>query len=86
MGARTARPRDAEANNLAAVLDLGGPPDLDTPHWTMPAFEPENCAAQWVEGLWDGVLSSARDQGFPGLIPHAHPPGFLEPRSVVSDF
>ena len=56
-------PRDAEANNIGDVLDLGGRPNMDPVHWTMPAFSPENCAAQWGEQIWDGVLQQARAQG-----------------------
>ena len=58
-------PRDAAANNLGDVLDLGGTPNLDTPHWTMPNFTPDDCAEQWIDKIWNGVLNTAKVQGYP---------------------
>jgi phospholipase C len=58
-------PRDAAANNLAEVLDLGGRPDLDVHHWTLPDFHVQTCAATWFDSIWKRVLASAKVQGFP---------------------
>lgn len=58
-------PRDAAANNLADVLELGGRPDLDAHRWTLPDFEIEDCRATWVDTLWRKLLEMARRQGFP---------------------
>ena len=58
-------PRDAAANNLADVLHLGGRPDLDTHHWTLPDFTPQDCSATWFDSIWKRVVASARTQGFP---------------------
>ena len=58
-------PRDAAANNLADVLELGGRPDLDAHRWTLPDFEIEDCRATWVDTLWRKLLEMARAQGFP---------------------
>lgn len=58
-------PRDAAANNLADVLELGGRPDLDTHHWTLPDFTPQDCSATWFDSIWKRVVASARTQGFP---------------------
>lgn len=58
-------PRDAAANNLADVLDLGGRPNLDVHHWTLPDFEVETCKTQWVDSIWRKLVGSAKTQGFP---------------------
>jgi len=57
--------RDAEANNLADVLNLGYEPDLDTHHWELPEFEVEDCRATWFDSIWRRVVASAQTQGFP---------------------
>ena len=58
-------PRDAAANNLADVLDLGGTPDLDVHRWTLPEFQPEDCSATWLDSIWKRVVASAATQGYP---------------------
>lgn len=58
-------PRDAAANNLADLLNLGGRPDLETPHWTLPSFVPQDCTTTWFDSIWKRVQSSARTQGYP---------------------
>ena len=58
-------PRDAAANNLADVLDLGGTPDVDVHHWTLPDFQLQDCTATWFDSIWKRVLASAQVQGFP---------------------
>ncbi|HKY17160.1 MAG TPA: alkaline phosphatase family protein, partial [Microthrixaceae bacterium] len=58
-------PRDAAANNLADVLDLGGAPNLDAPHWEMPAFVPTDCTPAFLDSLWKPVRDLARAQGWP---------------------
>jgi phospholipase C len=58
-------PRDEAANNLAEVLDLGGTPDLDAHHWTLPDFHVEDCSATWLDSIWRRVVASARTQGYP---------------------
>lgn len=58
-------PRDAAANNLAEVLDLGGTPDLDVHHWQLPEFQVQDCSATWLDSIWKRVVASAQTQGFP---------------------
>ena len=58
-------PRDAAANNLADVLDLGGTPNLDAPHWDLAPFTPENCIAHLFDDIWDRLIAWARGQGWP---------------------
>ncbi len=58
-------PRDAAANNLADVLDLGGTPDPVAPHWEIPAFAPENCVNEFVGQIWDNLVVVARESGWP---------------------
>ncbi|MFN8051576.1 MAG: alkaline phosphatase family protein [Acidimicrobiales bacterium] len=57
-------PRDAAANNLADVLDLGGVPNLDVPHWEAPSFEPIDCSAHFFDDIFGPLLAQARDWGF----------------------
>ena len=58
-------PRDAAANNLADVLDLGGTPDLDVHRWTLPEFQIQDCSTTWLDSIWRRVVASAKTQGFP---------------------
>jgi phospholipase C len=58
-------PRDAAANNLADVLDLGSAPDPSVPHWDIEPFAPEDCISELVDGLWDRVVAFAHAQGWP---------------------
>ncbi|MCC6185136.1 MAG: hypothetical protein IT194_10795 [Microthrixaceae bacterium] len=58
-------PRDAAANNLADVLELGGTPDLDVHRWTLPEFEVQDCSTTWLDSIWRRVVASAKTQGFP---------------------
>lgn len=58
-------PRDAAANNLADVLDLGGRPDLDAHHWELPDFEIQDCSATWLDSIWRKLVGTARAQGYP---------------------
>jgi phospholipase C len=58
-------PRDAAANNLADVLDLGSSPDASAPHWEIEPFVPENCISGFVNEIWDRLLAFARAQGWP---------------------
>jgi phospholipase C len=58
-------PRDAAANNLADVLDLGGRPDLDAPQWAMPDFEPANCITELVNTFQHRLRDLAHELGFP---------------------
>ena len=57
-------PRDAAANNLADVLDLGGTPDLSVPHWSLPSFTPADCTPNFVDSLWAPLRDQARALGF----------------------
>jgi phospholipase C len=61
-------PRDAQANNLADVLDLGTP-NLDVPHWEMPAFTPTDCSAQILDSIWKPLGELAGAQGWPVTLP-----------------
>lgn len=58
-------PRDAAANNLADVLDLGGTPNLDVPHWDVPQFEPLDCTAHFFDDIFKPLRDQAADWGFP---------------------
>lgn len=58
-------PRDASANNLADVLELGSAPDHTAPHWEIPAFTPEDCGGRIQSMLWEGLLKMARKNGWP---------------------
>lgn len=58
-------PRDAAANNLADVLDLGSTPDTSAPHWQLEPFEHEDCVAEFVDDIWDRLIAWARSQGWP---------------------
>jgi phospholipase C len=62
-------PRDAAANNLADVLDLGGSPNLDVPHWELPGFVAIDCTAQFVQSLWKPLGDLAKAQGWPVTMP-----------------
>jgi phospholipase C len=62
---RPLAPRDAQANNLADVLELGGKPNLDVPHWELPGFAPQDCTAQIVDSIWKPLRDLARAQGWP---------------------
>lgn len=57
--------RDAAANNLADVLDLGGTPDLSAPHWELEPFTPQDCLAELADDIWDRLVDWARLQGWP---------------------
>lgn len=58
-------PRDAAANNLADMLDLGGTPNLDVPHWEVPRFDPIDCTAHFFDDIFEPLRRQARDWGFP---------------------
>ncbi len=55
--------RDAEANNLADVLDLSSP-DPEAPHWDFPSFTPESCFEAIGERLWEQLRQLADGAGF----------------------
>jgi phospholipase C len=57
--------RDAAANNLAGVLDLGGPPQLDVPHWELPEAVVADCSAELIDSIWKPLRDVAKAQGWP---------------------
>lgn len=58
-------PRDAAANNLADVLNLGGTPDSTAPQWTIPGFEPANCIVERANSIQQQLRDLALGFGFP---------------------
>lgn len=58
-------PRDAAANNLADVLDLGGTPNLSVPRWTLPPIVAEDCTAYLGNQLQQRLRDLAAGLGFP---------------------
>ncbi len=62
---RPLSPRDAAANNLVDVLDLGSPPNTDAPHWELDPFTPQDCVAEFADDIWDRLIDWSRDQGWP---------------------
>ncbi len=59
--------RDAAAANLAGALDFTSPPNLDAPHWNVPAFTGVPCpAGQYADyENWNQLAALARSQGWP---------------------
>lgn len=62
---RPLTPRDAAANNLADVLDLGSTRDVRAPHWELEPFVAQDCVEQFVDDIWERLIRWARSQGWP---------------------
>lgn len=55
--------RDAQANNLADVLNLSGSIDTSVPTWEFPDFTPQDCQQAFIDNIFDKLAELARKIG-----------------------
>jgi phospholipase C len=57
--------RDAQANNLADVLDLSGKVDTSFPTWDFPDVQLQDCTQFLADEIFAALADRARGLGFP---------------------